>query len=88
MQTGDPSFAHERIEIRPGRVDTLTPGIFKLVEHIVQDLDPEVRHADLIDIGKTHCKSDRNVHFIFRHAVHFVSDIACRFFDFQQDLVT
>ena len=74
------------VHIRPRRKDPLTPGILPAVEQFIQDLDPQVRHPDLIDIRKTHREPDRYF-FILAYCVHLISQISRRLLYLQKQLV-
>ena len=61
----DMLLPHHLIEVRPRREQTLTPDILPLIKHIVKDLNTEMGHADLIQIGKTHTETDVHSVLIF-----------------------
>ena len=50
-------FAHLLLHIHPRRKNTLADGVRALVQHMVKYLHAEVRHSDLIHIGKTESKT-------------------------------
>ena len=74
-------LTHNGVQIRPGGVHPLAPYVLPAVEHIIEDLDPQMRHADLINVGKTHGKADVHLVFIFHHRVHLSADVAGRLLD-------
>ena len=72
-------FTHDLVQIDPWRVDSLAPGILPAVEHIVQNLDSQMGHTNLIYLRKTHCKPYIHRIFIFHYRIDFVSNVAGRF---------
>ena len=74
------------VHIRPGRKNALTPGVLPPVEQLIQDLDPQVGHADLIHIRKAHGKADRDLPVLVDR-VHFISQIPRGLLHLQQQLV-
>ena len=75
------------VQIRPRRVDAFTPHVIHAVKHIVEDLNAQVRHADLVDVGETHGETDRDVSFVFYDGIHLTPDIALRLFDAEENFV-
>ena len=78
---------HDRMQIRPGRVGALTPDIRSSVQLIIDDLDPEMGHSDLIDIRKAHAEAHGSLFRSFDDGINFISDIAGRLLDRAQDPV-
>ena len=58
-------FTHDLVQINPRRVDSLAPGILPAVEHIVQNLDSQMGHTNLIYLRETHSKPYIHRIFIF-----------------------
>ena len=75
------------MQIRPGRVGALTPDIRSSVQLIIDDLDPEMGHSDLIDIRKAHAEAHGSLCRVFDDGINFISDIAGRLLDRAQDPV-
>jgi hypothetical protein len=75
------------MEIRPGRIDPLAVYILPLVKHIVQNLDSQMGHANLIHIGKTDGKAYIHIYRIFFHHIHFIANVSGRFVHFQKYLI-
>jgi hypothetical protein len=50
-EEGESGGAHLRLHIRPGGIDTLRQEIRLGVEDIVEDGQPQVGHADVVDVG-------------------------------------
>ena len=75
-------FSHHFIQIMPWRVNSLTPHILSAVEHIVKNLNPQMRHTDLIDIRETHRKAHINVFHVLHHRIHLSADVTGRFLNF------
>ena len=80
---GNLVFPHHFVQIRPRRIDPLAPYVLPAVKHIIQDLDTQMGHTNLIYIGKTHGKADIHLVFIFHHGIHLAADVAGRFFNIQ-----
>ena len=72
-------FAHDLIQIDPRRVYSLTPGILPAIEHIVQNLDPQMGHTNLIYLRETHCKADFHRFFVLHDRIDFMANVAGRF---------
>ena len=68
-------LTHDLIQIHPRRKDTLTPDIFTLVKHVVEDHHAQIGHTDLINIRETHGKADIYVILIFHYRVDFTTDV-------------
>ncbi len=45
-------FAHQRFHVQPGGVGAFGQRILPLVDLVVQDLQSDVRDADIVDIGE------------------------------------
>ena len=75
-------FFHDFMKIRPWRVNSLTPHILSAVKHIIKNLNPQMRHTDLIDIRETHRKAHIDVFHVLHHRIHLSADITGRFFNF------
>jgi len=70
----------------PRREHPLTPGIAPAVEHLIQDLDPQMGHSDLVQVRKAHCKPDGNIPVLIDR-MHLVPEIPGRFLYLQQQLL-
>lgn len=79
MQKRNLLFSHHFIQIMPWRVNSLTPHILSAVEHIIKNLNPQMRHTDLIDIRETHRKAHIDVFHVLHHRIHLSADITGRF---------
>ena len=66
------------MQIRPGRIYSLTVNIISSVKHFIKDLDAKMRHTDLIDIRETHGKTDIDLGGILLYHVQFIADVSCR----------
>ena len=58
-----------------------------MLEKLVQDLDADIAHADLIYIGKAHRKSDIHIFFILFNRVYLPADISFGVLDGKEYLV-
>ena len=74
------------IHVDPGRKYPLAPGVLSAVEKLIQNLDSQMGHTDLIQIRKAHDKPDRNVS-VLSHRVHFITQIPRRLLNLQQKFV-
>ena len=84
--------AHLFFHIHPRRENTLTPNVRLFVKKAVEDLDAEVRHTDLINIGKTEREPHVHLLLVLDDSSEFTADIAAgflhlqeQFFDFFRD---
>ena len=59
-----------------------SPHILSAVEHIIKNLNPQMRHTDLIDIRETHRKAHIDVFHVLHHRIHLSADVAGRFLNF------
>ena len=71
-------FTHYFVQIHPRGIDTFTPGILPAVEHVIQDLNPQVGHADFVNVRETHGKADIYLVFILHNRVYLPADITGR----------
>ena len=72
-------FTHDLVQIDPWRVDSLAPGILPAVEHIVQNLDSQMGHTNLIYLRKTHSEPNFYRIFVLHDRIDFVTNVAGRF---------
>ena len=70
------------MQIRPGRIYSLTVNIISSVKHFIKDLDAKMRHTDLIDIRETHRKAYVDVFHVLHHRIHLSADVTGRFLNF------
>ena len=77
---------HDGVRVHPGRIHSLAPHILHGIEHIVQNLNAQMGHADFVDVGKTHGKANPYVPLVLYHTVHLMADIALRLFDLHQNI--
>ena len=75
------------MQIRPRGIHALAPHIVSLVKHIIENLDAQMGHADLIYIRKAHGKTNRYLVFVFTDAVQLVSNVARRLINLHQYLI-
>ena len=52
------------------------------IEHIVEDLDSQMGHTDLVNVRKTHGKTDLHLILVLHHGIDLPADITGRFFYF------
>ena len=83
----DMLLPHHLIEVRPRREQTLTPDILPPVKHGIQDLHAKVRHADFVNVRKTHGKADMHFFRVFIYHVYLASDIAGGLLNTQKSFV-
>ena len=55
--SGRPRRAQQRLHVEPRRVDALGGDVGAAVQDVVEDLQPEVRLRDLVDLGKARARS-------------------------------
>ena len=79
----DVLFSHELIQIYPGRIDALAPDILPLIEHVIEDLDTQMGHADLIHVRETHAETDIHLLRVLDDCVDLISEIPGRLVYFQ-----
>ena len=72
-------FPHDLVKIGPWRIHPLAPDVISAIEHIVEDLDSQMGHTDLVNVRKTHGKADIHLILIFHHRIYFTADITGRF---------
>ena len=70
-------FPHNLIQIHPRGVDTLTIDVLSFVKHIVENLDSQMGHTQLVDIRESHGKADLSCRILFHH-IHFPADVTGR----------
>ena len=78
---------HHFVHIIPRRIDTLTPGILSFVKHIVENLNAQMGHSNLIHIRETHGEPDVYLFLVLHDRIDFTTDIAGRFLNGHQDLI-
>ena len=71
-------LTHDFIQIHPRGIDPFTPHIVPFIQHTVDDLDTQMRHADLIHVRKTHGKAHCHLRPVLHNGIHFIADIARR----------
>ena len=80
-------FPHHFVQIRPRRIDPLTPYVFPAVEHIVKDLDAQMGHSDLVHIREAHTEADVHLFLVLHDRVHLAADIAGGLLNLHQNLI-
>ena len=81
----DVRLAHLLLHIAPGCVAALAPYALHIVHHAVEDAHAEIRHTDLIGIGKAEGDACVDLALILHDGVEFPADIACRLLHAWQD---
>ena len=84
---GYPLPPHDLIQIHPGGIYPFTPHIFKLIEHVINDLNSQMGHTNLVYVRKAHGKPHVHPAFILHHRIDLASDIAGRLFHLKQDFI-
>ena len=77
-QRGDAFLAHQIFHVRPGTEKSLRCRVFPAVQQMVDDPEAEMRHADLICIGKHQGESDPHGVRVLMNRSHFRAQIATR----------
>ena len=85
---GDALLPHYFVQISPWGINPLTPDVIPAVEHIIQDLDAEMGHADFIYVRKTHSETDIYLLLVLHHGVYFTANVAGGLFDIQQNFIS
>ena len=75
---------HDLFKIRPGSEHPFTPVIFSLIGQRVEDLHPQMAHADVIAVRKAERKPHIHLRFVFINAPGFAADIPGRLLHGQQ----
>ncbi len=70
--------AHFLLHINPRRKDTLAPDAVLCIEQTVQNPAAEMRHADLVGIGKAHAEAQVDAVRVLDNTAPFAADIAGR----------
>ena len=86
-EEGQTDLAHLFLHVEPGREDPLAVGVLPLVDEVVEDLDAEVGHADLIGVGETEREPHVDRRRVFFDAVQFPADVAAGLLHERQDLL-
>ena len=81
-------LSHHPVQIHPRRKDPLTVNVLSPVEHIIQNLQPQMRHADLIHVREAHRKTDIHLLRVLHHRIDLAADIPGRFVNTQQNFIT
>ena len=77
---------HDLIKICPRGVYALTIHVLILIEHIVENLDSQMGHTDVIHVRETHGKPNVHSGRILLHHIHLTADIAGGLLDTQEYL--
>ena len=77
-EEGDAVAAHDLFEVTPRAVDAFGHEVVSLVDQVVQDHEPEVGAAELVDVGKGegHLAADGGVVPVFGDAVELAAGVA------------
>ena len=86
-EQGQAHFAHLFLHVEPGREDPLAVGVLPLVDEVVEDLDAEVGHADLIGVGETEREAQVDCRRVLLDAVQLPADVTAGFLHEGQDLL-
>ena len=78
-------LTHGRFHILPGAVDALGQQIFMLVDDIVHDHQAQVRHAQIVNIGKSEGNFIIDFGPPFNHLVVFATGVTTGLGDARQD---
>ena len=76
---GDFPLAHQFFHVGPGAVNALGQQVAVLVDDVVHDHQPQVRHAEVVDVGEGQCHLKINVVPILDDLVVLAAGIPCRF---------
>ncbi len=71
----DAVVAHQRFHVQPGRIGAFRQRILPLVDLVVQDLQADVRDADIINIGENKRNFCLDPVPVLDDAVEFTADI-------------
>ena len=86
-EQGQADASHLLLHVEPGREDPLAVGVLPLVDEVIEDLDAEVGHADLIGVGETERKAHVDHCRVLLDTVQLTTDIAAGFLHEGQDLL-
>ena len=84
---GDLLLSHNGVQIHPGGIDPLAPYILPAVKHVVEDLNSQVGHANLIYIGETHGKTYIHPGLVLHHRIYLTAYIPGRFLYLHQNII-
>ena len=87
-EQGDVLFPHDGVQIHPRGIYPLAVDILPAVEHGIENLHPQMGHADFIDVREAHRKAYIHLVRVLDDLVDFSADIAGWLLDTQQDFVT
>ena len=77
-EEGDTSDSHGLFHVNPGSVDPLRNEVLMLVDQLVQDHQAQVRHPNLVGIGKGQGQPDSRAIPVLDDAIPFLPRIASR----------
>lgn len=80
-------LAHFLLHVWPWRKHALAVGVRALVEQVVEDFHPEVRHADLIIVREAEREPDVHVRRILFYHPELAACILHRLFHRHQDFI-
>ena len=86
-EQGQADVPHLLLHVEPGCEDPLAVGVLPLVDEVVEDLDAEVGHADLIGVGETEREPHVDRRRVFFDAVQFPADVTAGLLHERQDLL-
>ena len=81
----DVRLTHLLLHVAPGGKAALAPHALHVVHHAVEDAHTEVRHADLIGIGKAEGDARIDLALVLHHGVEFPADVARGLLHARQD---
>ncbi len=67
---------HDLVQIRPWGIDPLAVSVFSSVKHIVEYLNAQMGHADLVHVRETHGKTNGHIFRVLDAHVHLAADVA------------
>jgi hypothetical protein len=76
-----PARAQEGLEVGPGGIDALGRDLRPSVQHVVEDLDAEVRLGDLVHLGEREREAEADRGQVLPDGAALVAEIAARFLD-------
>ncbi len=82
---GDALLAHDRFHVGPGGVNALCQEVAVLVDQVVEDHQPQVGHAEVVDVGEGEGDFVVNIGPVFADLVVFAAGVAARFGDAGED---
>jgi hypothetical protein len=82
---GQPASEQFSLHVRPGSIATLAGHLRQIVEDRVEDLEPEMRHPDLISVREGKGEMETASLRIFSHGIDLAADIAAGFFNGDQE---